>query len=145
MNLSTHFTLEELVATQVRWVDNMPSEEIIENLKITCVTLERVRSLLGHPMLSLSGYRCPDLNAAIGGSRNSRHMLGLADDFICPAFGTPYDVCKKIAESEIEFDQLILEFNRWTHIGLAIPGEKQRREILSTSSRGHYVRGLVVG
>ena len=144
MNLSEHFTLEEFIATQHRGIDNRPSPLAFENLKILASVLEDVRLLLGVPILISSAYRCPDLNEAVGGSRNSRHMLGLAADFIAPSYGSPIKVCKVISESQIMYDQLILEFKRWVHFGLSENGVQPRRQVLTiiNPSQG-YLSGIV--
>lgn len=75
------------------------------------IGLERVRAVLGCPILISSGYRSPKLNAAIGGARNSQHCKGEAADFIAPGFGSPMEVCKEIVKHQesIQFDQLIHE------------------------------------
>lgn len=121
MNLSEHFTLEELTASQTatrKGIVNQPGTVELNNLKRLALTLEEVRTLLGHPIKISSGYRCKDLNKAIGSSDTSAHVKGLAADFTCPDFGDPKAVAKKIAESGIVFDQLIYE-GTWVHIGLS--------------------------
>lgn len=90
-----------------------------------------------------SGYRCPDLNARVGGVETSQHTLGLAADWICPEAGSPWELANAVAQSKLEFDQLILEFNRWVHISAAAQGQPPRREILSIfSSAEGYLDGL---
>lgn len=138
MDLSRYFTLEEMTASQTavrKNIDNKPSPEIIENLKDTCVQADRVRELLGSPMIISSGYRSLKLNAAIGGSKTSSHVQGYAMDFRCPGFGTPHEVFdflkKSLRDSGIKFDQLLLEFPQssgcWLHIGF---GPEMRGEVL---------------
>ena len=127
--LTEHFTLEELVFSQIaarRGIDNTPTPTIIENLRTTAAVLERVRTLLGDkPIRVSSGYRCPALNAAVGGSVNSAHMQGLAVDFTCAGYGSVYEVASAIASSNLEFDQLIYEFGTWVHLGLRVgPGRR---------------------
>jgi hypothetical protein len=121
MNLTPHFSLEEMTASETavrQGIDNTPPEFAFLNLNRLCRELEKVRSLLGEQVITItSGYRCPELNKAIGGSSASHHMIGLAADFICPSFGNPLEICHKIAGSEIEYDQLIHEFGIWIHIG----------------------------
>ena len=143
MNLSKHFTYEEFIASNEavrRGIDNTPSPEILKNLQHTAVKAEEVRLLLGHPMSINSGYRCPDLNFAIRGAKNSQHVEGHAIDFISPVFGTPYDVCIKIKDSGIKFDQLIHEFGQWTHISF---GPMTRMECLTICSpKSGFRRGI---
>jgi uncharacterized protein YcbK (DUF882 family) len=69
-------------------IDNTPTPEILKNLRIMAAKLEEIRSLLGVPVLVSSGYRCPALNKAVGGSKGSAHLLGLAADITAPSFGT---------------------------------------------------------
>ncbi len=96
-----------------------------------------------HPIDITSGYRCPELNARVGGVDTSQHTLGLAADWVCPEAGTPWRLAQTVAQSGIEFDQLILEFNRWVHISAAPQDRPARREILSIfSSAEGYLSGL---
>ena len=132
-NLTPHFTLGELVESNTATrlgIDNTPSQAVINNLKRTADTLEKVRALLGKPMIVNSGYRCPALNKAVNGAANSAHLTGLAADFTCRQFGDPLAVCKAIAAAKIEFDQLIQE-GTWVHIGLAPLGTPARNQILT--------------
>jgi zinc D-Ala-D-Ala carboxypeptidase len=83
--------------------------------------LEEVRRIRGgKPIQVTSGYRCPALNAAVGGVPDSAHLLGCAADFLCPTFGTPLQVCRAIAgySPALDFDQVIHEHLAadWTHI-----------------------------
>jgi len=144
MNLSKHFTFEELTVSDAaarRGIPNVPEQEEFENLQYLAVKLEEVRQLLGEPMLISSGYRSPDTNFIIGGSKNSQHMKGQAVDFICPAVGDPYEICSIIDRSGILYDQLIHEYGRWVHISFV--KEKPRREVLTicTAKQG-YRRGI---
>lgn len=144
--LSPHFSLEELTASQTAarlGIDNIPPPHIVTNLKRLAETLEQVRALLKRAVLVTSGYRCPELNKAIGGSRTSAHMQGLAADFISPGYGTPYEICAALTLSNIHWDQVIHEFGRWVHIGLA--DEPQRQQVLTaahTPHGTHYTVGL---
>lgn len=114
MNLSPHFTLEELTITQQR-MDNTPTPEVLANMRGALVPmLEQIRQILGYPLIISSGYRSPAVNAAVGGSKTSAHMEGYAADFICPKFGSPLDVARKLQASNLEFDQIIQEGN-WVH------------------------------
>lgn len=123
MNLSPHFTLDELTVSQEaarRGIDNTPPPEVIRALERTAQGLEAVRIRLGGaPIVVSSGYRCPELNAAIGGAKASQHMTGQAADIICPRFGGPVEVAYALRDSGIEYDQLILEYGRWVHISFS--------------------------
>jgi hypothetical protein len=121
MQLSSHFTLDELMFSQeaVRHgIDNTPPVEIVEALKRTCQQAEAVRALLGSSMLVSSGFRCRSLNSLIGGAPNSAHQFGWAMDFISPAFGKPIDICLKVADAKIKLDQCIQE-GTWVHLSFA--------------------------
>lgn len=135
VNLSAHFSLAEMTASEIairKGLDNTPTPEIVENLKLLCVYLERVRELLAVPMIVHSGYRSPKVNAALGGSEKSAHMQGLACDFTAPNFGTPQEVCRMIVESDIAWDQLICE-GSWTHFAIS---DNMRKMVLTAHFNG---------
>lgn len=139
VNLTEHFTLDEfLVSAEAarRGIDNTPSTEALLNLSNTAKHMEVVRALLGdRPIVVQSGFRSKALNDALpGSSKTSDHMLGLAVDFICPAFGSVRQVFDAIRKSGIEFDQLIVEFGSWVHIGF---GERHRNQCLAYNGRGY--------
>ena len=138
--LSPHFSLEEMVVTQVRGWDNTPSKDIVTNLKATAINLENIRSLLSCPMIVTSGYRSKRVNELVGGAINSAHMQGYAADFIAPTYGTPLEICQIIAANDILFDQLIEE-GTWVHISF---DPKMRRQVL-TRAGGGYISGLSGG
>lgn len=150
MKLSPHFALVELLASETavrKRIDNTPTPEVQNNLAFLAGCLEVVRELLGNkPILISSGYRSSQLNAAVGGSRTSAHISGLAADFICPGFGTPLEICQVLARraGQISFDQLIQE-GTWVHIGFAASGKVPRHQVLTASfgaSGTNYVSGL---
>jgi hypothetical protein len=147
MNLSTHFTAEELTASQ--WaaragILNDPGPVELDNLKRLAAMLELVRYALGCPVLISSGYRCPEVNRHVGGASTSMHLQGLAADFTAPGFGTPYQVARHLeCVPSIQFDQLIHEFGSWVHLGLAVTGAKVRRQSLSIFTPGRYLPGIV--
>jgi zinc D-Ala-D-Ala carboxypeptidase len=138
MQLSEHFSLEELIASEAAarlGIDNTPPAEIALNLKVLAEGLERVRAALGgKPIHVNSGYRCPALNAAIKGAGNSMHMQGLAADILCPQLGPPLDVCRAIVAAGIETDQIIHEFGRWCHVAFAAPGKQARKDLLTIAT-----------
>jgi len=140
MDLSQHFTLEELTASADHPdIPNQPTPTIAANLVKTANLLEEVRALLGgHPISVSSGYRSPALNAAVGGVADSAHLVGYAADFECAAFGDPLAICRAISASAIVFDQLIEE-GTWTHIS-ADP--RARRMVLTKDGAGGYRAGL---
>ena len=146
--LSEHFTLEELTFSQTaarQGIDNTPSPEIIQNLVRVALALEEIRSLLGGSAIHVnSGYRGPELNTFIGGSKTSAHMTGLAADFIAPAFGTVLEIAQAIAASDIIFDQLIHEYGTWVHIGLAPDGATPRRQLLTIFKGTGYLPGILI-
>jgi putative chitinase len=95
----------------------------------TAAGLERVRKLLGAPILVTSGFRAPAVNAIVGGAPNSAHILGWAADIKSP-LGDPFAICQVIAASDLEFDQLIHEFGAWTHVSF---DPRRRGQLLTTS------------
>lgn len=123
MWLSPHFTLDELTLSETAerlGLDNKPGADVLANLKRTAMGLEGVRVRLGGaPIIVSSGYRAPAVNRAIGGSANSQHMTGQAADFTSPRFGTPRQIVDALVDSDVPYDQLILEFGRWVHISFA--------------------------
>ena len=140
MRLSENFSLEELTASETaarKGIDNTPSEEVIDNLKRLAAALQEVRALLNHrAILVSSGYRSPELNQAVGGSATSDHCKGLAADFICPSYGTPNDIVRAIAASDLSFKQVIREFDRWVHLSIPEEGQEPRKQALIIDREG---------
>lgn len=140
--LSTNFTLEELTDSQTATrmgIDNTPDEMTLAVLKYTCYGLEEVRKLLGDkPLLISSGYRSIALNRAIGSKDSSQHVLGQAVDFTCPTFGTPAEIVRRIVDSEIKFDQCILEFDRWVHISFS-PRSRRHALVIDKDGTRNFV------
>ena len=131
MKLSKYFDLRELIFSKIaedHGIDNAPTPEILEKLKYTAGQLDKVRELLGKPVNVSSGYRCLQVNRRLGSKDSSQHLKGEAVDFKCELFGSPKKVFDKVRESNIQFDQLILEFNSWVHISFVKEGG--RRECL---------------
>ena len=141
MNLSQHFTLAEFTASEIaerKGIGNTPPQQIIAELQRTAGLMEQVRSLLCVPITITSGYRCSALNKLVGSKPTSLHVQGLACDFKAPAFGTPIDICKKVADSDIVFGKLILEFytpdgRGWVHIQVGTD-----RKLLTINGQGVY-------
>lgn len=120
MQLSEHFTLDEFVQsdTAIRLgIDNTPTPEALENLKRLSTMLEQVRGILGRSITINSGYRCPELNKAVKGQPSSQHQVGCAAD-IRVSLMTPDQVVKAIINSDVQYDQLIREFDSWVHISV---------------------------
>lgn len=140
--LSPHFTLEELSVTNTG-ISNHPTPAQLTVLKATAAKLEEVRTLLGNkPITVNSAFRNKEVNEAVGGVPNSAHALGFAVDFTCAAFGTPYEICKKIAASSIKFDQLIHERRAWVH--LSFDPNRNRRQLLTLPVTGStYQDGIL--
>ena len=137
--LSKYFALSELTVSETaarRGLKNIPFGKQLENLKQTAQRMDAIREGLGKPIIVTSGYRSPEVNAAIGGSKTSAHCHGLAVDFTCPGYGSPLAVAKAILASGIEFDQLIHEYGAWVHIGFAEPGKPSRKQTLTINKRG---------
>lgn len=130
--LSDHFTLKELTASATaerKGIKNVASAAVLDTLILTADRMEKVRQLLGDkPITVLSGYRSPEVNAAVGGSRNSAHMSGHAVDFICPGFGSSRAVARHLARNlpAGSYDQIIEEFGQWVHIGFG-PGKRGQK------------------
>ena len=145
MKLTEHFSLAELVASQVatrKGIDNAPGPAIIANLTRLAALLEQVRALVGGPITVSSGYRSPALNRAVGGAASSAHVLGLAADISTNKLA-PKALALLIRQSGIVFDQLIYE-GTWVHIALSAGAP--RRQVLTAKFVGgsvSYVSGIV--
>lgn len=143
--LTEHFTWAEALRTDHRNIQNVIEEPAsMENILRTAVKLEKVRAILGKPIIVNSWYRCRALNSLIGGAVNSDHIRGAAVDFISPQFGTPLEICKKLIEEKtlLGFKQLILE-HTWVHISWElIPNTIPKLEVLSLLATGGYAKGL---
>ena len=121
MQLSEHFTLEELTHTDHRELDNTPNDTEKNNLKRLAEFLEQVKTVLGgKPVMVNSAFRSKAVNDAVGSKDTSQHRVGCAADIRVPSM-TPDEVVKAIIASGIGYDQVIREFDRWTHI--SVPNE----------------------
>lgn len=142
MNLTAHFTLAEFVASEVAarsGIKNDPPAHILPILAATARKMEEVRLALGnHPIIITSGYRSPELNAAVGSKPTSAHTRGYAVDFICPKAGSPREIVAKLLKSHVAFDQIIEEFPNgpgggWVHISF---DPQMRRMALTIDEKG---------
>jgi zinc D-Ala-D-Ala carboxypeptidase len=140
--LSPHFTLEEVTVTGTG-IDNTPPKAMLPTLKRLAEKMEEVRTLLGGKAISInSAFRNKAVNEAVGGVPNSAHALGFAVDFTCASFGTPFEICKKIAASKLQFDQLIHERRDWVH--LSFDPNRNRRQLLTLPVTGStYQDGIL--
>lgn len=149
MKLSPHFSLSELTKshTAVRLgINNEPGPEEIENLtRLTLSILEPVRREFGLPFTPSSGFRCLELNRAIGSKDTSQHIKGEAVDFEIPTVTNR--IVAAWMQSHLKFDQLILEFHEpsdpssgWIHVSLKARGN--RSEVLTINSTGVH-KGLL--
>jgi len=140
--LTPHFTLEEFTFSQTatrKGIDNTPHEGILDNLCILANGMEDVRNLLNAPIYVSSGYRCPELNDLLGSKRTSQHTQGLACDFTSNAYGSPQIIFADIISSDIRYDQLILEFDRWIHISFVEDGGTPRKQALIINGEGAMI------
>ena len=116
--LTEHFSLEELTVTDHREFDNTPSALERANLVRLAGLLEHVKNALGGvPVMVNSAYRSKKVNDAVGSKDTSQHRLGCAADIRVPSL-TPDQVVKAIMAAKLPYDQLIREFDRWTHISI---------------------------
>jgi putative chitinase len=137
MNLSLHFTLEELTFTDHREFDNTPNDQELENLKRLSLFLEEVKKLLGGKAIMVnSAFRSAEVNRAVGSTDKSQHRLGCACDFRVPNM-TPDEVVKAIINSDLQYDQCIREFDRWIHVSIPnIENAKPRKMALIIDKQG---------
>jgi len=135
--LSPHFSLEELTVTDHREFTNEPNDLEKNTLKRVAELLERVKGLLsGKPIMVNSGFRSKQVNDAVGSRDSSQHRTGCAADIRVPNM-TPDDVVKAIIASDIPYDQIIREFDRWTHISVPNePNGKARKQALIIDRNG---------
>ena len=118
MNLSPSFTLEELTHTDHREFDNTPNDAEMANLVRLAEFLEQVKEVLGgKPIIVNSAFRSAEVNRAVGSSDRSQHRHGCAADIRVPGM-TPDQVVKAIIGSGLPYDQVIREFDRWTHVSI---------------------------
>ena len=155
MNLSKNFTLAEMTASQTatrHGIDNSPSAAHLANLRrLVTELLQPLRDALGHVISVSSGYRSPTLNTRVGGSATSAHSIGMAADINARSYGDARQLAIFIRDwlvkNKIPFDQLILEFGTWVHIGLMSRTGQQRRQVLTARrdvyGKTEFVTGIV--
>lgn len=153
MNLSANFTLKELTRSDTADrldIDNAPNDEQIESLRLLCENiLQPVRDHFGKPVKINSGFRCPALNQATGGSATSDHCKGQACDFEIDGVSNP-ELAQWIADN-LKYTQLILEFytqgqpnSGWVHASFN-PDNLKCQELTAVKVAGKttYLNGLV--
>ena len=136
MKLSKNFSLEELtfsITANNHGIDNTPNAEVKAALKRLAVeVLQPIREAWGQPIVVTSGYRCPKLNAAVGGVKGSQHLLGQAADIKAanPADNGKLHACIKrlVQQKKINVGQLIWEYGsktcpKWVHVSLPRVGK----------------------
>ena len=140
MNLTEHFTLEELTHTDHRQFDNTPNDAELANLQRLAEFLERVKMILrGKPIMINSAFRSKQVNDAVGSKDTSQHRVGCAADIRVPGM-KPNEVVQTLMASGLEYDQLIREFDSWTHISIPNdPNGKPRKQALIIDRAGTRV------
>lgn len=139
MKLTPNFTLEELTQSEMaerKGLDNTPNADAKANLVRLAKFLEEIRRVLGRPIIINSAYRSPEVNTAIGSKPTSQHCIGCAADIKVPGL-TPDNIVKEIIKTNLEYDQLIREFDSWVHI--SIPNkfaDKPRKQVLIIDKSG---------
>ncbi len=131
--LSQYFTWREATFSQTAarlGIDNTPPPEVQDNIRLAALSMDRVRKILGVPVLVSSWYRCLPLNRAIGSKPTSDHVNGWAVDFSAPDYGPPQLVFNYLRPliRDLRIDQLILEFPKapnggWVHVSFR-PGPR---------------------
>ncbi len=153
MNLSKNFTLSEMVKSETALrhdMDNAPSQEVISNLQELAVNvLQPVREHFDRGVKVNSGYRSPDVNAKVGGSRTSDHCRGMAADIEIP--GVPNAELAEWIKANLPFTQVILEFytqgipdSGWVHVSYD-PANLKKQTLTAVKQDGKtvYLNGLV--
>jgi len=149
-DISAHFSAVEVVTTAQR--DLVPEQmriwngtlAIRTNAKRHAILMEKIRNVLGVPLHVNSWYRCPTLNARVGGVTNSRHMLALATDFV-PIGMTLDDAMRRISSAvrrgELpELDKIIIECGAWIHVQSALDGTGPRLLCLKSEDGERFER-----
>ena len=135
--LSEHFSLEELTHTDHRQFDNTPNADELANLTRLAKFLEDVRTVLGDkPIMINSAFRSKQVNDAVGSKDTSQHRIGCAADIRVPGM-TPDEVVKTIIAAGLGYDQIIREFDRWTHLSIPnTPETPPRGQVLIIDRQG---------
>jgi zinc D-Ala-D-Ala carboxypeptidase len=139
-DLTTHFAQAEFEHsdTAIRMgIDNRVPESLHGNLVTLAELMEDIRKVLGHPITITSGYRGPELNKAVGGVGLSQHQTAQACDFVCPGFGPPDAIVRRLVPlmGELGIDQLIREYGQWVHVSTSATPRQQALIIDNAGTR----------
>ena len=135
--MTEHFTLEELTHTDHRELDNTPNDAEKANIQRLAEFLEQVKTTLGgKPIMVNSAFRSKAVNDAVGSKDTSQHRVGCAADIRVPGM-TPDEVVRTIIASDLGYDQVIREFDRWTHVSIPnTAGAAPRKQALIIDKQG---------
>ena len=135
--MTPHFSLAELTATSHRQFDNTPNDTETANLQRLAEFLEQVKTVLGgKPIMVNSAFRSKQVNDSVGSKDTSQHRIGCAADFRVPGM-TPDAVVRAVIDAGLPFDQIIREFDAWTHISVTnTPDGTPRRQALIIDRAG---------
>jgi zinc D-Ala-D-Ala carboxypeptidase len=135
--MTPHFTLAELTATSHRQFDNTPNEAETANLQRLAEFLEQVKTVLGgKPIMINSAFRSKQVNDSVGSKDTSQHRIGCAADLRVPGM-TPDAVVRAVIDAGLPFDQIIREFDAWTHISVTnTPDGTPRKQALIIDKAG---------
>jgi zinc D-Ala-D-Ala carboxypeptidase len=145
MKLSPHFSLDEFTDSDTALrlgIDNSLPDNLLQTAKETAEMMEGIRGfLIGLPIIVSSGYRCLQLNSAIGSSSTSHHILMKAIDFKAPEYGSPYDICVALVDQmdKLGIGQMIQEHS-WVHVSAKMPSKLINRVL--TLRGGGYIVGV---
>ena len=127
-----HFTLDELIHSDTAdrlGIDNSPTSDAIQCIDdLVTNVLDKLRSEWGRPIIVTSGYRCKELNAAVGGAHYSQHLKGQAADIVSDDFEAFRRFVRRWCKDN-EFDQCIFEHSsdsEWIHISY-VEGRNRRQ------------------
>jgi len=141
VKLTENFSLEEMISSEIaarKGLDNTPNATEIANLVRTAGLLEQVRKVLGKPIIINSGFRSKAVNDAVGSKDTSQHRIGCAADIRVPGM-TPREVVDAIIKADIPYDQVIREFDSWTHISVPdSPSRPPRKQALIIDRNGTH-------
>ena len=129
MNLSPNFTLEELTHTDHRQYDNTPNDAELANLVRLAQFLEQVKEAVGgKPVIVNSAFRSAEVNQAVGSTDRSQHRRGCAAEIRVVGMA-PNEVVNAIIAANLPYDQVIREFDRWTHVSIPNTDEAEPRSM----------------